>query len=227
MLACLALAASSAASAAERRYTVTDFDRVQVDGPFQVTVTTGTSGSAVATGSNEAIERVSIDVQGRVLRVRPNRSAWGGYPGEGAGALAIALATHDLRGASVTGSGSIAIDRARAMRFDVGVSGSGHVTLGTVEADRLNLGLVGSGRITIGGKAKTLRATVRGNGDLEAGALSVEDADLQADTAGTIDLAVKRTAKIVATGAGDVTITGAPACTVQARGSGRVSCGSK
>jgi hypothetical protein len=48
-----------------------------------------------------------MEVQGRTLRIRPNRSAWGGYPGEGAGPLKIELSTHGLRGASVSGAGSI------------------------------------------------------------------------------------------------------------------------
>ena len=111
MLAGLALAAAAPATAAERRYTVTDFDRVQVDGPFVVTLSTGKAGSAVATGDQQAIDRVSIEVQGRLLKVRPNRSAWSGFPGEEGGPLAIALTTHGLRGASVIGSGSLAIDK--------------------------------------------------------------------------------------------------------------------
>jgi hypothetical protein len=225
ILAALAFAIPAAADAAERRYTVTDFDRVQIEGPFVVTLATGKVGSARATGSNEAIERVSIDVQGRTLRIRPNRSAWGGYPNAGAGPLKIDLATHDLVGVAVTGSGSLALDRARAMRFDIAVSGSAQVTAGVVEADSLVLGLLGSGRIVIGGKAKTLRATIQGSGDLDAGALSVDDADLNADTAGKIGIAVRRSAKVTATGPGPVEIFGSPACTVSVLGSGPVICG--
>jgi hypothetical protein len=225
ILAALALAAAAPLHAAERRYTVTDFDRVQIDGPFVVRLSTGKPSSATAEGSDEAIERVSIDVQGRTLRIRPNRSAWGGYPGEAAGPLAIALTTHDLRGVSLTGSGSLTVDKAEAMRFDVAVSGSGGVTLGQVQADILVLGLLGSGRIAIGGRAETLRATVQGSGDLDAGALSVENAEINSDTAGSVEVAVSETAKVTATGPGDTRVDGSPTCTVQALGAGRVMCG--
>src|SRR3954464_4919821 len=90
-------AAACPAAAAERNYTVTDFDRVQVDGPYQVTLRTGLTAGARAEGSAGALDRISIDVQGNSLRVRTNRSAWGGYPGDSTGPVAITLTTRDLR----------------------------------------------------------------------------------------------------------------------------------
>ena len=226
ILAALAGLAAAPASAAERRFTVTDFDRVQVEGPFQVTLSTGRSNLAVASGSPRALDGVSIEVRGRTLYVEPNRSAWGGYPDEGTGPVDIKLGTHTLRAVSVAGSGSLTLDKAKAMRFDVALSGSGRIAVASVDADRLNLGLIGGGRIEIGGKAKALKASINGSGDLAAKGLIAEDADIKADTAGLIAIGVAGTAKVAATGAGDVEIVGSPACTVEARGAGRVSCGS-
>ena len=225
MLAALAAAAASSAEAAERRHIVTDFDRVQVDGPFQVVLATGRPNSALVSGSTSDIERVSIDVQGRTLRVRPNRSAWGGYPAAGAGPVRVTLGTHDLRAASVSGSGSISIDKARSMRFDIAVTGSGRLSVGRLEADTLTLGLLGAGQIELAGSAKELRATIQGTGGLKAEALTVEDARINADTAGTIDLTVRRSADITATGPGDTRIAGNPACMLKGFGAGRVVCG--
>lgn len=225
MLAAFLALSAAPASAAERRYTVTDFDRIQVDGPFQIALTTGRAGSAMASGSNAAIERVSIDVQGRTLRVRANRSAWGGYPGEGVGPLRILLSTHGLRGASLAGSGHLSIDKARTMRFDASVSGSGRIDIGAIKADTLAVALLGSGKIKVGGEAKSLRATIEGTGDLEAEALSVEDAQINASTSGSIGVAVRRAATVTSSGQGDTKIIGSPACTVKSSGSGQVLCG--
>jgi Putative auto-transporter adhesin, head GIN domain len=223
MLVLLPLAAP--ASAAERRYTVTDFDRIRVDGPFHVKLATGKPSAALATGSAQAIDQVSIEVQGRTLRVRPNPNAWGGYPGAGPGPIAIQLSTHGLRSATVQGSGSILIDKASTMRFEASVSGSGRIGVASIEADKLNLSLIGAGRIEIGGKAKELRASIHGAGDLDATGLIAENAVIGADTSGEIAVGVQHTAKVTATGAGDVKIVGEPACTVDAKGSGRVLCG--
>jgi hypothetical protein len=220
------LAAAVPAYAADKRFTVTDFDRIQVEGPYEVVLATGKAPSAIATGSNEALDRVAISVQGRTLRVRPDRSGWGGYPGEGKNAVRISVTTHDLRGASVTGAGSLIVDKAKAMRFDAAVSGTGRIGIGAIAADTMIVGLLGSGRIEAAGTAKMLRATIQGSGDFKAPGLTAQDAEINADTAGIIEVSVRGTAKVTSTGPGETHIGGKPACTVKALGSGRVQCGS-
>jgi hypothetical protein len=221
----VALLSAAPAAGAERRYPVTDFDRVQLDGPFQVTLRTGAPSSARALGSQAALDRVSLEVRDRTLRIRTNRSAWGGNPRDAAGPVTIELSTRDLNAASVIGSGSLAIDRARGLKVDLSVGGSGRLSAAAVDADNLLVGLAGSGRITIGGRAKQLRATVQGTGDFDGSALKADDAVLDAQTAGTIAFSAVRTAKVTATGPGDIAIGGSASCTVDARGTGAVSCG--
>jgi len=218
--------ASSPALAAERRFTVTDFDKVQVDGPFEVILTTGKAASAMASGDLQALDRVSVETIGRTLRVKPNRSAWGGYPGEGPGPVRITLSAHEIRSATVTGPGKLSIDRVKAMRVDLGLSGSGSISVTRLEADVAGVDLIGSGTIEIGGAVKSLRVTVQGSGDLNAQRLTVQDAQIFSETSGTVDLIVKNSAKLRSAGSGDIFVAGTPACTVEAIGSGRVVCGS-
>ena len=222
----LALAAAAPAGAAERTYSVTDFDRIQVDGPYRVSLRTGLSSGARAEGSAEALDRVAIDVQSGILRIRRNRSAWSGYPGEGgAEPVTVVLTTRELRTAAVVGSGSLDIDRVRGLRADLSVSGSGRLTVEAVDADNLMIGLLGGGRIILSGRAKQIKATIQGSGDLAAAGLSADDAQIASDTSGNVTVAVARTAKVTATGPGDVEILGTPTCTVQAKGPGQVLCG--
>jgi hypothetical protein len=225
MLTVLLVIVGASAQAADRRYTVTDFDRIRVEGPFIVTVTTGKPPSAVASGSSQALDRVSIDVEGRTLKISPNRSAWGGYPGERNGPVEVKVTGHELRAASVNGSGRLAIDHVEAMRFDVGVAGSGELAVDRIEADRLFVSLLGSGSIALGGKAESLTGALSGSGSLDARGLTAEQAELTADTAGTIVLTVSETAEVKATGAGDTTIHGSPSCEVSVHGIGGVACG--
>jgi hypothetical protein len=221
-----ALAAVAApAAAAERRFSVTDFDRVQVDGPYEVVLTTGGSSQATAVGDQGAIDRVTVDVQGRTLRVRPNVSAWGGYPGSRTGAARIVLSTRALRGAIVIGAGSLAIDRASGLRFDLSLSGSGSLSVGSVDADTLILGSVGSGSISVAGRAKQLRLTVEGSGDFDGRGLIAEDAQIVAGTSGALVVGAARTARVTARGRGPVDIIGTPACTLSGPAAAMVKCG--
>jgi hypothetical protein len=225
MLAAVAFLAAAPAEAAERRFTVSGFEKVQVEGPFQVTVVTGKGSGAIATGSPQALDQISIVVEGRTLRIRPNRSAWGAPPKAGEGGLKVALSTHELTAATLAGSGTLAIDKARGMRLDVALSGSGRITIGQVDADRLNLQMLGAGALVLSGRAKSLRATVTGQGALDAAGLLADDAEIAADSTGNITLGVRRAAKVASSGAGDVTISGTPACTLSGSGAGRVRCG--
>lgn len=224
-LAALFMTAASPVLAAERRYSVSDFDRIQVDGPYQVTVTTGGPSSARATGSSAALDRVAVDVQGRTLRVRTNTSAWGGYPGAATELATVTVSARDLQAVTVNGSGTLSVDKAKGLKFSVSLMGSGRASVGALESDNLLVNLVGSGTVSLGGKAKTIRAEVHGSASFDGGQLTTGDAQVFADTAGEIKLAVTRAVTVQATGAGDVDISGTPACTVKSSGTGQVRCG--
>ena len=215
------------AGAATRAYSVTDFDRIQVDGPYQVTLTTGRSSSARAIGGSAALDRLSIDVQGGTLRVRASASAWGGYPGTDNGPTAVTLSTRDVRSVSVNGSGTLRVDKVRGLRLAATLAGSGQLAIGAVDGDILSVTAMGSGTIAIAGRIKNLRAELHGSATLDGSGLTAGDAVIVADSAGNIKTAVTRTVKVHASGAGDVEIIGTPACTVKATGVGRVRCGKR
>ena len=225
MLASLLLAASVPAVAGERRFTVTDFDKVQVEGPFEVVLSTGKSPSAMATGSANALDRVIVETMGRTLRIKPNRAAWGGYPGEGPGPVKLVLTAPEVRSARISGAGSLSIDRLEGMRVDLGISGSGKLKVDKLEADVAGVDVVGSGTMELAGTVKSFRAAVQGSGDLKAEKLTAHDAQISAESSGLVQVTAKNSAKVRSTGSGDLVVLGRPACTVHALGSGRVVCG--
>jgi hypothetical protein len=220
------LVAAMPATAAERRYSLADFDRIQIEGPYQVRLTTGVATSGRASGSRQALDRLSIDVQGSTLRVRPNRSSWGGYPGQAADPPpTITLSTRALRSVAVSGSGGLSIDKARAAKLDVALAGSGRISIGNVDVDAFGLSLLGAGQVTLAGRAKQAKLIVQGSGAVEGAAFRADDLQVNAESAGNVALAAGRTAKVRSAGSGDVTISGNAACTFEALGSGAVRCG--
>lgn len=212
-------------SAAERGYSVTSFDRIRVEGPFVVTVSTGKTPSARASGTTEAIERVMVRVEGRTLLVRPNVSGWGGYPGRQDAPARIAVFTPALHTVNLLGSGRVDIDRIKAPKAILTVEGSGRLNVGALEADTVSLAVAGSGGIEAAGRAKQASALARGVAEIRAGDLIVSDLSLVAETAGAVTLNATRSAKVSATGVGAVEVLGSAACEVKKVGSGPLRCG--
>jgi len=219
----LALLATPAA-AADHNYSVTDFDRVIVEGPYAVRLVVGAPSSAVATGSRDALDRLTIDVQGQTLRIHRNTSAWGGSPTADAGPVTVALATRNLRSARIIGAGQLDVAGGRGLNLEFVLQGSGRLRATGVAADNLSLGLLGSGRLEIAGTARALHADIQGNGDVEASHLVAQNATLSTSTSGLVAVTVNGPATVSANGLGEVTILGAAVCTVQGLGADRVRC---
>lgn len=218
-----ALALAAPAAAAQRSFTVTGFDRIRVDGPFRVTLSTGVAPFAKATGTPAALNGVSVEVQGQTLIVRKNPGSWGGYPGESPGPVEIAVGTHELSTAWLNGAGSLAIDKVRGQSFDLSVQGPGSIAVGKLTVDRLKAGLSGSGSAVLGGTAAMVTAIVRGTSSLDASALVSKDATVGAEGVAVVKLTATNTAKVDTQGTATVDLAGGPACTVRALGSAVVS----
>ena len=219
---CIA-ALPSAATAAERTLSVTSFDRVRIEGPFKVTVTTGVSPFAKIIGSASAFDSVTVDQQGRTLIVRPNSSNWGGYPGQSRGSVEVSVGTGDLSAAWVNGAGSLAINRVKGLSFNLAVQGSGSAAIGNASVDRLDVGLSGAGNATIAGTVPKLTAIVRGSSSLDASGLAVKDATIGAEGPSQVRATASNSAKIDAKGVASVELSGGGACTVNTQGSATVT----
>lgn len=218
-----ATAIASPASAATRNFGITGFEKIRVDGPYKVILTTGVAPFARASGSSAAIDKVAIDVRGNTLVVHSSQSAASGYPGANAGPVEIMLGTHDLTSAALNGSGTLVIDRVTGLSFDLSVQGSGVGTIGRVRVDQLKISLGGTASATLAGQAAKLTAVVRGLSTLDAAALKTNDATLGAEGAATIRADVRNSVKLDASGPATVTLSGKPACTARVSGSASVS----
>lgn len=214
-----------AAQAADRTLSVTDFDRIRVEGAFAVVVTTGRATSARLSGSQAAIEAANVEVQGRTLTIRRNRQAWGGYPGREPGLATVRVTTPSLTAIAISGPTTLTVDALRAPRVGLVLEGSGSLVAGQIVTDRLDVALSGSGRIVLDGKVADLVLVSRGSGEIDASKLIAADAKVASESAGATTLGARRSARVTATGSGNVIVIGTPACTVTATGAGRVICG--
>jgi hypothetical protein len=212
------------ASAAERIFSISDFQRIRVIGPFRVDVIADRLTTVRGKGSNDALDRVRLDVQGQTLFVRLDRTNFGGAEDKGPPAV-ITIRAPALREASLAGSGALSLTGMKGLRVGVVVEGSGSLSATNVQADRMDIGVVGTGTVTLSGKARNAIVTGRGAGSVKGSALSVDDLAVTWESAGDAALAAVRTAKVTSTGTGNVLVAGKPACTVSNGGNGQVTCG--
>ena len=219
----LATSFAAPAGAATRNFGITGFEKVRIEGPFKVRLTTGVAPFASASGSLAAIDRVAVEVRGNTLVVHSNLASWGGYPGQDPGPVEISLGTHDLSSAWLSGSGALAIDKVRGLSFDLSAQGSASATVARADVDQLNVSVVGTASATIAGEAGKLTAVVRGISSLDAAALSAKDATIGAEGSATVAANVSNSATVDGSGPATVKLTGRPACTLRVSGSVSVS----
>jgi hypothetical protein len=222
-VALLTLTFAAPATAATRNFGVTGFEKIRVDGPFKVRLSTGVAPFAKASGSAAALDLVSVEVRGNTLIVQSSVSSWGGYPGQQAGPVEISVGTHELSSAWINGSGALAIDRARGLKFDLSVQGSGAAQIEQTDVDQLNVNLVGTASAVLAGRAGKLTAIVRGISSLDAAGLATKDASLGAEGAATIKANIANAVTIDGSGPATVMLAGAPSCTLRLHGSASVS----
>lgn len=221
LILCAGLAAPAAAET--RSYTITSFDRVRIDGPYAVTITTNSGSFARATGTAAAIERVKVRVEGTTLIVSIDPGGWGGAPDGQAGPVSIEAGTGNLAIATVNGAGSLTVSGIRGPEFALNMQGSGIASIQRLEVDRLKIGVAGAGSARLSGQAINLTAIVRGAGSVDASGVLVHDAVIGAEGPAVVRATVSGTAKVDSTGVASVTLDGDPGCRSKTTGAATIT----
>jgi hypothetical protein len=216
-----------AAQAATRTFTVTDFDTIRLEAPIAVAVQAQRSTTARGEGDADLLQRIDLNVQGRVLTIRLKSSPFQGRRADATSSARLFLTAPALRRARLSGSGTLAIDGMKAQSAEIASSGSGMVSVANLTSDTLLVTQQGSGALRISGRTANATVQLAGSGAIDAAALTVTDLDVSAQGAGAVQALATRSAKVVAIGPVAVTVGGQPACTVRHAGSGPVICGGK
>jgi hypothetical protein len=207
-----------------RNYQVSAFDRLEVAGPYEVTVATGGAPSVQARGAERAIERLVVEVKGHTLKIHSDRRSDWNFGWSRSHPVRVTVTVPNLSAAGISGSGTIAVDKVAGNSFEGGVSGSGGLRVGQVNVKRLKVGIAGSGGFSGAGRAAVAEYDVAGSGDLNAPGLIAEIASVSVAGSGNARAQATRTAKVDVAGSGNVRLTGGAKCSVSKAGSGNVQC---
>jgi hypothetical protein len=225
LLASALLISAGPAAAATRNYIVTDFDTVRVEAPIAVGVQTRRSVTARGEGDTDLLERIELNVSGRILTVRLKPSPFQGRKSDQSVTARLFLTTPQLRRAHLSGSGTLAINGMTGQNAEIVAAGSGAVTAAGVDTDTFSVALQGSASIKLTGKARKATFMSSGDGAIDGSALTTSDLEVTAQGTGAVKALATRAAKVTAIGSAAVSVDGHPACTVRHAGSGTVNCG--
>lgn len=209
-----------------RTYPVTNFQQIEVAGPYDVEVRTGGNASVSAQGPEHMLERTEVAIEGNKLVIRArHHGGWFQMGWSHHGDAHFVVTVPQLSAAELTGSGEVKVDKVQGQSFDGAVTGSGDLSIANLAVQSLKLSITGSGDVKAGaGKAQAAEYAITGSGDLDAGA--IDSPQIKASIAGSGDLKAhgSGTANIDIMGSGDVYISGGAKCSATKAGSGEAHC---
>ncbi len=213
---------ADAGPATSKNYALDGFSGVSLSTADDVIIRRGDAFSVSATGPQNYLEKLEIDVDGAMLRIHVKHDSWNFGRHKPA---KISVTMPLLNVVKLSGSGDIDADMAEGDDVKASLAGSGDLKIAMVKAKNLKLNLAGSGELAVaGGEAATGDYSITGSGDIHAEAVKLGDLDVSVTGSGDIDAQAIGKASIRITGSGDVKVKGGASCSSRKMGSGDVTC---
>src|SRR5438067_11163159 len=134
---CHAQSGNDGGSTVSKNYNVGNFSAIEVAGPYDVEVRTGSNPSVSARGGERLLERTVVEVNGDKLVIRPENNHGFFHWGWGHHSKAHFVVTvPQLSGASIAGSGDISVDKIAGQGFEGTVAGSGGINLASINVQQ-------------------------------------------------------------------------------------------
>lgn len=190
----------------EVKRTVTTYNKIRVNGSFEVSLVYGETGQVTLLGEKGMVGLVTTKVENGMLlisAVQPMENQ----------KLKITIPYTSLDEVLLIGDGSITAKKEiRNDNFRVGIDGNGSIDL-AVSANNVNACVLGDGDIRIGGAADSFDCRVVGNGAIMANSLQADNVKAVVSGKGDIKTTSNKSIKAFIEGKGNIAFAGEPAKT--------------
>lgn len=222
----LGVAGSAPAGAVERKLLVASFENIQVIGDIGVTVTTGKSPSAVASGDKRVLESLKLERVGTTLRIRLQDIINNNKGVPITEPVKVMLTTQAIRDITVSGNGTLAISDVRQTNLvRMLLVGNGSVTIGSLTTDAFTATINGNGKIDVGGgTVRDAKVTIDGGGGFEGAKVKMRKLRLEHIGNATSTATVEEGTDIYNRGSGNISIGGKGTCFIKEAGSAAINC---
>lgn len=222
----LALAIASPANAIERKLLVASFENIVVIGDIDVTVDTGKSVSAKASGDKRVLDSLKLERTGTTLRIRVLELLNNDKRKPMTEPLRVTLTTPLIQNVVLSGNGRISVSAIKQPdAAKIAISGGGKVTIGNVTADKLTADIDGNGQIELGGGTiREGRVTIIGAGEYRGAKLLARKLRLEHNGNATSAATVSEGTEIYNRGSGNIDIGGPGTCFIKLAGRAAINC---
>jgi hypothetical protein len=219
-------ALSSPAFATERKMLVASFENIVVIGDIDVTVQTGKSPSAIASGDKRVLESLKLERVGTTLRVRLQDIVNNDKGRPITEPLRLTLTTQGIRDMTLSGNGALTISEVKQQTASrMLIAGNGKITIGRLISDQFSANIDGNGKIDIGGGiARDARVTIVGAGEFQGEKLQMRKLRLEHNGNAVSSATVEEGTDIYNRGSGNMTIGGRGTCFIKLAGNAAISC---
>ncbi|MEJ6594605.1 DUF2807 domain-containing protein [Parasphingorhabdus sp.] len=220
-----ALLLTSAAQAAERKFSLFSFDDIRISNGVDVVLTSGKGPSARAEGeTRELLDRLSLQKNGKqlIVSIRPKSLSGDDYDGDAP--VTLFLSSYAISNITHLGSGLVTLDKLSGRTPRARLGGFGTLRIDAVDADRLDVVMTGGGQVILAGTARDARVELQGASMFESPGLTVEKLTLVQRGPASSQMKVMREANITNNGTGRIAIAGKPNCTVRTDGAADIVC---
>jgi hypothetical protein len=219
-------AVAQAGNPVERKLLVGSFDNIQVIGDISVSVQTGKSPSAFASGDKRMLESLKLERVGTTLRIRLQDVVNNSKGVPITAPLTVRLTTQAIRDVTLSGNGKLDISAVRQDNLvRMLLAGNGSITVGTLVTDRYAANIDGNGNIVLGGgSARDAHVVIDGAGGFDGAKASFRKLRLEHDGNAVSSATVEEQTQIFNTGAGNITIGGKGTCFIGQAGNAAINC---
>ena len=210
----------------ERKLLVASFENIVVIGDIIVTVQTGKSASAVASGDKRMLESLKLERIGRTLRVRLQDVVNNNKGVPITSPVRVALTTQDIKDITLSGNGTLTVSEVKQQDLvRLLIAGNGSVSIGRLIADQFSATINGNGKIDLGGGAvRDGRVTVDGAGSFEGAKAKMRKLRLEHIGNAISNATVEEGTDIFNRGTGNITIGGKGTCFIKQAGNAAINC---
>ena len=214
------------AHAVERKLLVASFENIVVIGDINVSVQTGKSPSAKASGDKRVLESLKLERVGTTLRVRLQDIVNNEKGRPISEPLQVTLTTRDIKDMTVSGNGKLAISEVRQPTLSrMLISGNGSISIDNLVTDQVTANISGNGKIGIGGgTARDARVTINGAGGFDGAKMQMRKLRLEHIGNAVSIATVEEGTDIYNRGSGNITIGGTGTCFLKLAGNAAISC---